>query len=203
MNYRFFTLLIVCFLLVGQSPAWAKKRSRKKDRTEQADSSKVKPSKYRKTFSAAKGCVTAQGPFLTLHKVSGKLYIEVPREYLGRELLIAATVTGTSDTDVATIGYKARVPFHGRFIERDSSIFLEKIAVLPDLESPDSTNDRNLPLTNLAPTVWGGEIFCESDDKQHVVFDATSLFRNLDDLSPLGTRSAMGLSIKASCNSPE
>lgn len=61
-----------------------------------------------------------------MHKVGGKLYIEVPRTYLGRELLIAATVTGTSDTDVATIGYKARAPFYGRFIERDSTIFLEK-----------------------------------------------------------------------------
>lgn len=201
MNCRFFAILMVSFLLVGQSPAWAKKRSKKKDKTEQSEAQKPKASKYTKTFSAEKGCVTAQGSFLTLHKVNGKLYVEIPRQFLGRELLIAATVTGTSDTDVATIGYKARAPFHGRFIERDSTIFLEKIAVLPDLEHPDSTNDRNLPLTNLAPTVWGEKIFCESDDKRHVVFEATSLFRSLDALSPLGTRSAMGLSIKASIKS--
>ena len=160
MNRRFFAILTVltaCFLFVGLSPTWAKKRAKKKDKTEQSEAQKPKPSKYAKTFSTEKGCVSAKGPFLTLHKVDGKLYIEVPRTYLGRELLIAATVTGTSDTDVATIGYKARDPFHGRFIERDSTIFLEKIAVLPDLELPDSTNDRNLPLTNLAPTVWGGE----------------------------------------------
>ena len=93
--------------MAGQSPVWAKKRSKKKDKTEQTENSKPKVSKYKKTFSTEKGCVTAQGPFLTLHKVGGKLYIEIPRKYLGRELLIAATVTGTSDTDVATIGYKA------------------------------------------------------------------------------------------------
>ena len=188
--------------MAGQSPVWAKKRSKKKDKTEQTETSKPKVSKYKKTFSTEKGCVTAQGPFLTLHKVGGKLYIEIPRKYLGRELLIAATVTGTSDTDVATIGYKAQDPFHGRFVERDSSIYLEKIAVLPDLDVPDSLNDRNLRLANLEPTVWGGsKWFCESDDKQNIVFDATSLFRSFDDLSPLGSRSAMGLTIKSSLKS--
>ena len=104
MNCRFFAILMVSLLLVGQSPAWAKKRSKKKDKTEQSEAQKPKASKYAKTFSAEKGCVTAQGSFLTLHKVNGKLYVEIPRQFLGRELLIAATVTGTSDTDVATIG---------------------------------------------------------------------------------------------------
>lgn len=201
MNCRFFAILIASLLLVGQTPVSAQKRSRKKDKTEQSDTLKTKPSKYDKTFSAGKGCVSAKGEFLSLHKVGAKLYMEIPRQYLGRELLIAATVTATSDTDVATIGYKARDPLHGRFVERDSTIFLEKIAVLPDLDVPDAANDRNLPLANLSPSVWGGKIFCESNDKKSVVFEATSLFRSLDDLSPLGTKSVIGLTIKSSLKS--
>ena len=43
----------------------------------------------------------------------------------------------------------------------------------------------------------GGKLYCESDDKQHVVFDATPLFRSVDALSPLGTRTAAGLTLKA------
>ena len=79
MKWRIFLLLISSFLLIGQTPAWAKKRSKKKDKTEQAEAAKPPVSKYKKTFSKEKGCVTAQGPFLTLHKVGGKLYIEIPR----------------------------------------------------------------------------------------------------------------------------
>ena len=79
MNCRFFAIMTACFLLIGQTPAWAKKRSKKKDKTEQTEAAKPPVSKYKKTFSKEKGCVTAQGPFLTLHKVGGKLYIEIPR----------------------------------------------------------------------------------------------------------------------------
>ena len=79
MNCRFFAILMVCALLVGQSPVWAKKRSKKKDKTEQAEAANSPVSKFKKTLSKEKGCVTAQGPFLTLHKVGGKLYIEIPR----------------------------------------------------------------------------------------------------------------------------
>lgn len=202
MNRRILVIWACSLLLAGYAlPASAAfSAKKKKSKTEQAE--KPKPSKYKTTFSAEKGCVTASSSFLTLHKVNGKLYIEIPRQYLGREVLIAATVTGTSDSDVATIGYKARQPLHGRFVERDSSIFLERISVLPDLAQADSLNRRNIHLTHLNPVVWGGEkYFCESDDRQHIVFEATSLFRSVDDLSPLGTKTAIGLTLKPSLKS--
>lgn len=197
MNCRYLLILSACLAFAGLYPVRAEDSTSEKPETEQNDSG---ISKYARTFSAEKGCLSATGPFLTLHKTDGKLYIEIPRRYLGRELLIAATVTGTSDTDVATIGYKARDPLHGHFVLRDSSIFLERVTVLPDLEKPGQQNDRNTSLTHLDPVLWGGEVFCESDDHLNVVFEATSLFRKLDDLSPLGTKSGIGLSIKAKLN---
>lgn len=200
MDCRFFIILPLCVLLTGRIPVRADDDSPEKEKTEQSDPGTPEGSKYARTFSSEKGCVSAKGPFLSLHKTDGKLYIEIPRRYLGRELLLAATVTGTSDTDVATIGYKARDPLHAHFVMRDSSIFLERVTVLPDLENQDSANDRNASLTHLEPVLWGGELFCESDDHLNVVFEATSLFRKLEDLSPLGTKSGIGLSIKSKLN---
>lgn len=197
-NLRLTILLLLSFTILNCTSALAKQSSKKnKSKTEQTDTPKPKESKYKKTFSSKNGCVSARGSFLSLHKTGGKLYIEIPKKYLNRELLIAATVTGTSDSDAATIGYKARQPFHGRFTERDSCIFLERISVLPDLDPSDPDCERNIRLTNLNPAIGGGKLFCESDDKQHVVFDATSLFRSVDALSPLGTRTARGLTLKA------
>lgn len=157
MNSHFlFILLSVSILIAGQSPALAGNAADGKEKTEQKKTEEPEVSKYAKTFSAEKGCVSAKGPFLSLHKADGKLYVEMPRRYLGRELLMAATVTGTSDTDVATIGYKARDPLHVHFVMRDSSIFLERVTVLPDLETPDAANGMNTGLTHLEPVLWGG-----------------------------------------------
>ena len=93
MNRRILVIWACSLLLAGYAlPASAAfSAKKKKGKTEQAE--KPKPSKYKTTFSAEKGCVTASSSFLILHKVNGKLYIEIPRQYLGREVLIAATVT--------------------------------------------------------------------------------------------------------------
>lgn len=197
-NFRLTILFLLSFTISGYSFSFAKQPQKKsKGKTEQTDTPKAKESKYQKTFSPQNGCVSVRSSFLSLHKVGRKLYIEFPKLYLNREILIAATVTGSSDNDVATIGYKAREPFHGRFTERDSCIFLERISVLPDSNPSSPGHEHNIRLANLNPVVWGGELFCESDDKQHVVFDATPLFRNVDVLSPLGERTAMGLTLKS------
>lgn len=158
-NFRLTLLLLLGLTLSNYSPALAKRTSKKsKGKTEQTDTPKPKESKYKKTFSSKNGCVSARGSFLSLHKTGGKLYIEIPKKYLNREVLIAATVTGTSDSNVATIGYKARQPFHGRFTERDSCIFLERISVLPDADPSNPDSERNIRLANLNPIIGGGEI---------------------------------------------
>lgn len=156
-NFRLTILFFLSFTLLNYSSSLAgQPQKRSKGKIEQANTPRPKESKYKKTFSPGNGCVSARGSFLSLHKAGGKLYIEIPRKYLNREVLIAATVTGSSDSDVATIGYKARQPFHGRFTERDSCIFLERITVLPDSDSSDPGCERNIRLTNLNPVVGGG-----------------------------------------------
>ena len=56
----------------------------------------VEPSKYDKLFKGKK-YETARGGFVTVHRVDGKVYLEYPLKFMGRELLLAATSTASSD----------------------------------------------------------------------------------------------------------
>ena len=62
--------------------------SGRKKKKKEAD--KVELSRYDKLFKGKKS-ETARGGFVTVHKVDGKVYLEYPLRYMGRELLLAAT----------------------------------------------------------------------------------------------------------------
>lgn len=64
-----------------------------------------KKSAYDKLFQK-ESCETVKSNFITLHKVDGKLYFEIPMKYLGREMLFASTLTSTSSNDFCDVGYK-------------------------------------------------------------------------------------------------
>ena len=63
-----------------------------------------KKSAYDKLFQK-KSCETVKSNFITLHKVDGKLYFEIPVKYLGREMLFASTLTSTSSNDFCDVGF--------------------------------------------------------------------------------------------------
>ena len=95
---------ILC-LSLSQTPAdaMAASKSRKKAKTEKTDTvAKKKVSKYDKTFVKDKSNVTAraEGGFMTLHKSKGKLYIELPVKNMGREMLIASTISEASEPNL-------------------------------------------------------------------------------------------------------
>lgn len=109
---KFCVLLFTAGLLaVPASGTAASKSKSKKKKTKTEAVSKPKVDKYTKMFVNDKSCETAQGPFLTLHKLKGKLYAEVPLKTIGREMLIASTISEASDTNLGTIGYKPKDPF--------------------------------------------------------------------------------------------
>lgn len=45
---------------------------------------------------------------MTLHKVEGKVYFEIPMKYLEREMLLASTISEASDNNLCAIGYKPK-----------------------------------------------------------------------------------------------
>lgn len=86
----------------------------KKEKTDSSSTSKKDKNLYQKTFIKDKSCVTAKcdDGFMTLHKVNKKLYIELPKSYLGKEMLIASTISQVSDPNLGSTGYKPQAPMH-------------------------------------------------------------------------------------------
>ena len=158
-----------------------KKKSGKKGKVEVVEKKDpVKPkklSKYEKTFLKDKTCETAscEGGFMTVHKVKGKIYLELPLQYLGREMLIASTVTKSSDSELASIGYKPTKPVHVRFTKVDSTIFMNEVTVLPDYNKQDKYMAKAVELSGLDPVLNSWSMTCWNKDSSAVVFDATAL----------------------------
>jgi len=159
--------------------------------------------KYARMFVKDRKCVTARrdGAFMTLHKSKGKLYIELPLEYFGREMLIASTITGCSAADLASVGYKPTDPLHIKFEKKDSTIFLKEVTVLPDYDKDDKPMSRAVSITSMEPVLNTLKMICYNTDSSAVVFEVTSLFAsNEEKLAPVKSGSSGGINLTASYN---
>lgn len=161
-------------------------------------------SKYERTFIKDKKCVSAraEGGFMALHKSKGKIYAELRKEYLGREVLIASTVTGSSATDLAAIGYKPTAPMHVRFVLADSTIQLCDVNVLPDFNTEDAAMARAIERSSRDAILSTFKVYSYNKDSSAVVFDVSSMFAaNYERLAPVRSGTSGGVNMTATFNS--
>ena len=179
----------------------------KKEKSDTTATSDTKKSKdlYKKTFIKDKSCVTArcEDGFMTLHKVNKKIYIELPKSYLGKEMLIASTISQVSDPNLGSTGYKPQAPMHVRFSLGDSTtVYLEEVNLLPDFNNNDKFMTKAVELNGMNPIIGTYPVFCETPDKSGVVFEMTKMFTgNEDRLSPVKSGSSGGVNMSVSFNS--
>lgn len=134
---------------------------------------------YEKTFIKDKACESAscEGGFMTLHHCGKKLYIELPKEYFGRRMLIASTVTAVSEPELLSVGHKPVQPLYVRFERADSTtINLCEISGRPDVDPRDPSTGKAVELNSLDTVLESFTFFCESPDRSSVVFEASSFF---------------------------
>ena len=116
-------LLAVAFQPEASAQLFGKKKAKAKTETETEKKEAPKPSAYEKLL---KDATTAKSNFITLHKVKEKLYFEIPMTTLGREMLMASTLTEISEQAFGTVGYKEKDPLHVQFILEDSLVLLKQ-----------------------------------------------------------------------------
>lgn len=178
------TLLILISSIPASASSWwifGKKKKKKKEQIEAVDTTKTAPSKskYATMFLNDKNVVTAKGDFITIHKTRNKLYFEFPIYNLNREMLIATTITQTSDAEYVTPGYKHNEPIHVRFSLADSTVYMNKINIPLEYNKQDNaTISEAVKMSSLDPLVQSFDIICTSDDNVSVVFEVTDLFLN-------------------------
>ena len=98
---------MVFILLLSGFCSLGGERKAKKNKQEEK-----RPGKYEQLFKG-KMCTTVSSDFMTLHKVDGKLYFEMPLEVLGREMLLASSVAKTSNNMAAVAGQYRAIVFGG------------------------------------------------------------------------------------------
>ena len=179
-------LLLMCMMVAMVcQPAKSDNKKKKKAIEEQVTAPAKKLTKYERLFKGKK-TQTAQGKFLTLHKVDGKLYVEMPLSMMGREMLLASTTTETSDNSVATNGYKVKDPLHICFTLRDSLVQMRKVNSRVSYNVNDARLRDVVAHNFVYPVLEGYKVLAYTPDSSSVVFDMTDMFTGGDAaLSPI------------------
>lgn len=182
---------MLAFVLGGMvmSPAIAKKKSKKSATVVAATGNKKKKINKYDDFFKGKKIVTAKG-FITLHKMDNKIYFEMPRKYLGRDILLGSTIAETTDNQFGCVGEKSGEPFIIRFVQRDSMITLRRVQ--SDFQSEDPQITKRLVNSTMPAIVKTFKIETYSKDSTSVVFDMTDyLLTDQKMLSPFSPYSAV------------
>ncbi len=177
-------LFVLPFFEVTEACAKEKKKG-KKGEVEKVEKDKTQ-SKYDKLLKKPE-TQTVAGKFITLHRVGNKLYFEYPVKFLGRELLIASTITETSNPQLCTVGYKPSDPLHVRFDLIDSNLYMRSVNSVVDFDKADANIGEAVQLNYIDPYMKKYSIAAYNADSSAVVFDVTPLFAaNEPDLAPVG-----------------
>ena len=146
---------------------------KQKDKKKEVQRSSIaKETDYDKLMKKS-GRETARGGFMTLHKIGGKLYVEIPLKYCGRDLLIASTTAESSNSRLATVGHKINDPMHVRFVKMDSSMILESVNSRVEC---DVELKLALQRNYMNPFNKKYVIEAYSNDSTFVVIDMTEMF---------------------------
>ena len=134
-----------------------------------------KKSAYDKLFQK-ESCETVKSNFITLHKVDGKLYFEIPMKYLGREMLFASTLTSTSSNDFCDVGYKQNDPLHVRFTKIDSTIYLNEVNAFVTSNPKEPSLQKAIDKNFADAVLYSYKIAAYTPDSTAVVIDVTPIF---------------------------
>ena len=185
--------IVFCALLGLAVLTPASSAPRKKDSAKKAEADSVKISEYDKIFDGKK-CVTASD-FMKLHLVEGNTVIaELPKDILGRDILVSTSVEKTSSPDVTTSGYISPKTLHVSFEATDSLVILKEVDAY---RYRGEGLDTEIGKSHIGAIMKIFPIKTQSPDSTSLVFDVTSLFseydKRLNPADPLGAGSFGGL----------
>ena len=184
-------LFVGLFFMLGVMSASERKKKNKEDATTQKVAIKEE-TRYERLFKG-KSHQVFEGGFITVHRLGDKIYFEYPLKYLGRDVLIAATPSATSEPSVINVGYKLRTPLHVRFVKEDSVIYMNDCQSYIEMNQTKELQEAaRINLMDLRSLKLKVETY--NLDSSAVVFEANKI---IDDerLKPIGG-ALWGLPIK-------
>lgn len=188
--------LFLSLALVAAAPAEAGIFSflHKKKKTEKKAEPKKTP--YEKILTE-RPIQTASGPLMKLHKSDGKLYLDIPKANLGKDLLIGATIASISNPSLGNVGFRNSNPVHFRFIQKDSTVVMDIVNTellttaepTKEMAASIKQNYKNLSFLSFPIKGW-------SKDSASVLIDASSFFLKDNRFFPVIEGSSSGIEVQ-------
>lgn len=175
-NIKYIAAVTLSFaLLLSGLPRAEAQAGKKNAGSAKSDSAKVVKTPYQKLFENKKNVKSSKG-IITLHKIEGKLFLEVPVVVMGKSFLMSSVVENVSSLGLGYVGQRTARPLQVSFSKTDSLVQIRAVHSPQLVDQQDKGIKLALEESSLPPIINSAPIAAWNADSSAVVFDATSFF---------------------------
>lgn len=189
---RAFVLVLFIGLSVNEAQAGFlfKKKKKQENKTEKKDA-------YERFLTGNKR-VSSSSTFMTLHTLDSKVFIELPKSSMGRDMLVGATISSVSNPKLGDLGFKNSNLVHIRFIEKDSSVVMQVVNTDLFFDKHDKNAEQASKLNYDNLDFFTFPVKVRNTKQNTVVFDASSFLLKEDRFFPIIAKNVGSYTVNSS-----
>ena len=189
---RAFVLVMFIGLSVNEAQAGFlfKKKKKQENTTEKKDA-------YERFLTGNKR-VSSSSTFMTLHTLDSKVFIELPKSSMGRDMLVGATISSVSNPKLGDLGFKNSNLVHVRFVEKDSSVVMQVVNTDLFFDKQDKNAEQASKLNYDNLDFFTFPVKVRNTKQNTVVFDASSFLLKDDRFFPIIAKNVGSYTVNSS-----
>lgn len=189
---RTFVLVLFIGLSVNEVQAGFlfKKKKKQENKTEKKDA-------YERFLTGNKR-VSSSSTFMTLHTLDSKVFIELPKSSMGRDMLVGATISSVSNPKLGDLGFKNSNLVHVRFVEKDSSVVMQVVNTDLYFDKHDKNAEQASKLNYDNLDFFTFPVKVRNTKQNTVVFDASSFLLKEDRFFPIIAKNVGSYTVNSS-----
>ena len=189
---RAFVLVLFIGLSVNEAQAGFlfKKKKKQENKTEKKDA-------YERFLTGNKR-VSSSSTFMTLHTLDSKVFIELPKSSMGRDMLVGATISSVSNPKLGDLGFKNSNLVHVRFVEKDSSVVMQVVNTDLFFDKHDKNVEQASKLNYDNLDFFTFPVKVRNTKQNTVVFDASSFLLKEDRFFPIIAKNVGSYTVNSS-----
>ena len=189
---RAFVLVMFIGLSVNEAQAGFlfKKKKKQENKTEKKDA-------YERFLTGNKR-VSSSSTFMTLHTLDSKVFIELPKSSMGRDMLVGATISSVSNPKLGDLGFKNSNLVHVRFVEKDSSVVMQVVNTDLFFDKQDENAEQASKLNYDNLDFFTFPVKVRNTKQNTVVFDASSFLLKEDRFFPIIAKNVGSYTVNSS-----
>ena len=189
---RAFVLVLFIGLSINEAQAGFlfKKKKKQENTTEKKDA-------YERFLTGNKR-VSSSSTFMTLHTLDSKVFIELPKSSMGRDMLVGATISSVSNPKLGDLGFKNSNLVHVRFVEKDSSVVMQVVNTDLYFDKHDKNAEQASKLNYDNLDFFTFPVKVRNTKQNTVVFDASSFLLKEDRFFPIIAKNVGSYTVNSS-----